>query len=357
MARGRRIQRGAAAALVNLPKVAVRPILELSKRLFLALLLLLASTFIVWLDRASYIDNVRGDGVSFVDAIYYSTVALTTTGYGDITPSADHARLMNAMIVTPMRVGFLVLLVGTTLAVLANEGTRTIRDMQWRQTMRNHVVVIGYGTKGRSVINTLRRHGERSDKIVVIDNNDVSVNEANLDGLAAFLGDATQRELLRRAEISKARKVIICLSRDDSAILTTLTVRQLNPGADIVVSVREKENVPLVRQSGATSVVTSSDTVGRLMGLSAVGPELGSIIQDLLTAGTGLEVSQRQAAPQEVGQAPGSLLHERVIGIIRGGTLRRFYDSTASRIETGDQLIVVRRAQNSDVLIDIDSDD
>ena len=77
-----------------------------------------------------------------------------------------------------------------------------------------------------------------------------------------------------------------------------------------------------------------------------MGPELGAIIQDLLTAGTGLEVSQRQAAPHEVGQAPTSLLHDRVIGIIRGGTLRRFYDSTASRIETGDQLIVVRRAQH-----------
>ena len=88
--------------------------------------------------------------------------------------------------------------------------------------------------------------------------------------------------------MSKARKIIICLSRDDAAILTTLTARQLNPGASIVVSVREKDNVALVRQSGATSVVTSSDTVERLLGLSAVGPELGAIIQDLLTAGLSL---------------------------------------------------------------------
>ena len=215
--------------------------------------------------------------------------------------------------------------------------------------MRNHVVVIGYGTKGRSAINTLRRHGEVDDRIVVIDSSEVAVSEANLDGLAAFLGDGTHRDLLRRAEVSKARKVIICLSRDDAAILTTLTVRQLNPGAGIVVSVREQDNVPLVRQSGATSVVTSSDTVGRLLGLSAVGPELGAIIQDLLTAGTGLEVSQRQATAHEVGQSPNSLTGERVIGILRNGTLRRFYDSTAGRIETGDQLIVVRRAQRPEL--------
>jgi len=181
--------------------------------------------------------------------------------------------------------------------------------------------------------------------MVVIDSSDVAVSEANLDGLAAFLGDATRRDLLRRAEVSKARKIIICLSRDDAAILTTLTARQLNPGASIIVSVREKDNVALVRQSGATSVVTSSDTVGRLLGLSAVGPELGAIIQDLLTAGTGLEVQQRQAMPSEVGQSPHDIKSEQVIGIIRNGTLRRFYDSTASKIQTGDQLIVVRRAE------------
>ena len=175
------------------------------------------------------------------------------------------------------------------------------------------------------------------------------MSEANLDGLAAFLGDGTRRDLLRRAEVSKARKIIICLSRDDAAILTTLTARQLNPGASIVVSVREKDNVALVRQSGATSVVTSSDTVGRLLGLSAVGPELGAIIQDLLTAGTGLEVQQRQARPSEVGQSPNDVKGEQVIGIIRNGTLRRFYDSTASKIQTGDQLIVVRRAERPDL--------
>lgn len=312
----------------------------------MALTLLLLSTLFVWLDRGSYVDNTAGDGVSLIDALYYSTVTMTTTGYGDITPVAPHARLLNALVITPMRVGFLVLLVGTTIAVLANEGTRVIRDIRWRRRMRNHVVVIGYGTKGRSAVTTLLRHGVAPEKIVVIDDKATAINDANLDGLAGFQGDATRRELLRRAEVSKAKKIIISLDRDDSAILTTLTVRQLSPGAAVVVSVREQENVPLVKQSGATSVVTSSDTVGRLMGLSAVGPDLGALIQDLLTSGTGLEVNQRQATPEEVGQSPTSIQGERVIGIVRNGTLRRFYDSTASRIEAGDELISVRRGQS-----------
>jgi len=149
--------------MVSMPRPQVRPLRELGKRGLLALVLLMISTLVVWLDRDSYVDNIRDDGVSFIDALYYSTVTMTTTGYGDITPLAPHARLLNAILITPMRVGFLVLLVGTTIAVLADEGSRAIRDLQWRQKMRNHVVVIGYGTKGRSAINTLRRHGEPDD--------------------------------------------------------------------------------------------------------------------------------------------------------------------------------------------------
>src|SRR5699024_3904797 len=90
--------------------------------------------------------------VNFIDALYYATVTMTTTGYGDITPIEPHSRLINAIVVTPLRVMFLVLLVGTTLEVLANQGRRIFIDSRWRKRMRNHVVVIGYGTKGRSAV-------------------------------------------------------------------------------------------------------------------------------------------------------------------------------------------------------------
>ena len=125
--------------MVSMPRPQVRPLRELGKRGLLALVLLMISTLVVWLDRDSYVDNIRDDGVSFIDALYYSTVTMTTTGYGDITPLAPHARLLNAILITPMRVGFLVLLVGTTIAVLADEGSRAIRDLQWRQLSLIHI--------------------------------------------------------------------------------------------------------------------------------------------------------------------------------------------------------------------------
>ena len=127
--------------------------------------------------------------------------------------------------------------------------------------------------------------------------------------------------------------MIITLDRDDSAILVMLTVRQLNPSAHVVVAVREDDNASLLRQSGANAVVTSSEAVGRLLGLSAVSPNLGVVIEDLLSSKEGLEVGERAVTRDEVGMSPHEITGDRVIAVVRNKTLRRFYDPTVARLE------------------------
>lgn len=317
---------------------------ELLKRLAIAFGLMMAIALVVWFDREAYSDNVAHDGVSFIDALYYATVSMTTTGYGDITPVAAHARLINVIVVTPIRIAFLVLLVGTTVEVLANEGRRAMMDSQWRKTLRNHTVVIGYGTMGASAVATLQRNGVPTERILVIDASPQAVAAANRRGLAAFEGDATSRELLHRAELPKAREVIITVNRDDTTILATLTVRQLNRTAHLVAAVRDAQNLPLVRQSGADAVVTSSEAVGRLMGLSSISPHLGTVIEDLLTTGDGLEVAQRMVTRDEEGASASQIPGERVLAVIRNKTMRRFYEGAAEQLHTGDEIVVVRRS-------------
>lgn len=331
-------------AQVRLPARRSTASKELLKRILLALVLLLAITFIVYVDRDAYIDNTAHDGVSFIDSLYYATVTMTTTGYGDITPLAPHARMLNALLVTPIRIAFLILLVGTTVEVLANEGRRAMMDSQWRKTLRNHTVLIGYGTMGQSAVATLRRNGVPSEKILVIDSSPQAVAAANRHGYAAFEGDATSRELLHRAELPRAREVIITVNRDDTTILATLTVRQLNRSAHLVAAVREQENVALVRQSGADAVVTTSDAVGRLLGLSSISPHLGTVIEDLLSSGEGLEVAQRLVTREEDGKSPLDITGEKVLAVIRNKTMRRFFESTADVLHTGDEIVVVRKS-------------
>jgi len=298
---------------------------------------------LVWFDRDGYGDSSDGE-VDLVDAIYYTTVTLSTTGYGDIAPVSSGARLVNAFVITPLRIGFLVLLIGTTIEVLANQGREMFRVARWRKHMDAHLVVIGYGTKGRSAVETLVNNGFNKESIVVVDPSSTALGDAHADGLAVVTGDATRREVLRRAGVARAKQVIITTDRDDSTVLSTLNVRQLNPDCYVVAAVREQDNVPLVRQSGADSVVTSSDAVGRLLGLSTLSPTLGSVMEDLLTYGEGLEVAERELLVPEVGKQP-QKLPDQVIAVVRDGTVHRYFDPAVTQLARGDRLIVVRPAE------------
>jgi voltage-gated potassium channel len=310
------------------------------------MLILLGTVALVFLDRSGYRDGNDPPyfAVDFIDSIYYTTVTLSTTGYGDIAPVTERARLINAFIITPLRIAFLVLLIGTTLEVLASQGREHFRVARWRKNMGAHVVVVGYGTKGRSAVETLVNNGHDREAIVVVDPSQLALEEAHSDGLAVVTGDASRREVLRRAGVQTATQVIITTDRDDTNVLSTLTVRQLNPDAWIVAAVREAENVPLMRQSGANSVITSSDAVGRLLGLSALSPMLGSVMEDLLTYGEGLEVAERDLLVSEVGKPPQSL-PDQVIAVVRDEKVYRYFDPVVTLLARGDRLIVVRPAK------------
>ena len=331
---------------VSLPERTRSPWWELGRRLLAAIAILVGTVMLVYFDRDGYRDgNDPPDyEVGFTDAIYYTTVTLSTTGYGDIAPVSQNARMVNAFVITPLRIAFLVLLIGTTLEVLASQGRDMFRVARWRRTMGQHVVVVGYGTKGRSAVETLVGNGQARESIVIVDPSRVAEADAHADGLTVVTGDATRRTVLRQAGVETATQVIITTDRDDSNVLATLTVRQLNPDAWIVVSAREAENVPLMRQSGADSVITSSDAVGRLLGLSSVSPTLGSVMEDLLTQGEGLEVAERDLLVTEVGKPPQSL-PDQVIAVVRDEKVYRYFDPIVSQLARGDRLVVVRSAK------------
>lgn len=336
---------GGSRGSVILPEPIRSPWWELGRRMVLAISILVGTVLIVYLDRRGYVDNNDPTGrVDLVDAVYYTTVTLSTTGYGDITPLSASARLVNAFVITPARILFLVLLIGTTLEVLAAQGRQMFRVARWRKKMEHHIVIVGYGTKGRSAVETLISNGHDRERIAVVDQSATALREAQEDQIAIISGDATRRGVLRRAGVDVASQVIVTTDRDDTNVLATLTARQLNPDAWIVAAVREQENLDLMRQSGADSVITSADAVGRLLGLSSMSPTLGSVMEDLLTYGRGLEVAERDLMVSEVGKQPQAVA-DQVIAVVRDEKVYRYFDPVVSQLARGDRLIVVRPAR------------
>lgn len=331
----------ALVGVVRIPELKQSPGRAIGKRVVFALCALFATSVLVYVDRSGYRD-VQENSLSFLDAMYYSAVTLSTTGYGDITPLTPSARLINLLIITPLRVLFLIVLIGTTLEVLTERSRQALKIQRWRNSLRNHSVVIGYGTKGRTAVGAMIGDGIKPADIVVVDANPSVLEAAESDGLVTVRGDATKSDVLRLAGVAHAASIVVATSRDDTAVLATLTARELNPRAKIVASIRESENTHLMRQSGANSVVVSSETAGRLLGIATMTPSVVEVIEDLLTPDAGFAIAEREVDPTETGGSPA---HTRdiVLGVVRNGVLHRVDDSKVEQIEAGDRLLYVRK--------------
>ncbi len=208
--------------------------------------------------------------------------------------------------------------------------------------MRDHTVVVGFGTKGRSAIRTVCVAGLRKEQVVVIDPSGKAIEAARAEGFEGVVGDATRSDVLREAEVQRAAKIIIATQRDDTAVLVTLTARQLNRGATIVAAAREEENAPLLKQSGADEVITSAGAAGRLLGLSVLSPAAGAVMEDLMSQGSGLDLLERPVTKAETGRGPRET-DDLIVSVVRGHRVLGYDDPAVGVLQLTDRVITIVR--------------
>ena len=329
-------------AFVTLPGEDASPLRKIGWRVLVAIALIVFVAMLTYIGRDGYIDP-EDDSVSLLDAFYYSTVSITTTGYGDVRPVTDEARLVTTLLVTPARIIFLILLVGTTLEILAERTRTAYRLSRWRKGLRDHTIICGFGTKGRTAADILLGQGTPAERIVVIDPSHEARAHATANRFAAVDGSATEQEVLEEAGVREARSIVVAVDRDDAAVLVTLTARELAPDAMIVVAVREEENVHLLRQSGADSVISSSASAGKLLGMATETPGISLVLEDLLSIGEGLDIVQHEIDADSAGPADPELREwGPIIAVLRDGELIHFNDQRAHELHPGDRAIALR---------------
>jgi voltage-gated potassium channel len=305
------------------------------------------TTLVVYAERDGYRDSGSDDPISLRDSLYYATVTLSTTGYGDIAPVSDAARMANVFVITPLRFVFLIVLIGTTIEVLTQAARERSRFNRWRKRMKDHTVIVGFGVKGQASLRSLLTHGVDPDTIVVIAADRYAVAEATRHGVTGVVGDARSERVLLDSGVPTASRIIIAADQDDTAIMVALQVRAMAPGATIVAAARESAAASLLRQSGADQVITHAESAGSLMGLSLLSPNVGEMVEDLMDPGQGLELVERDITRAELGLAPTDIeaAGELVLGVVRGGSVHRFDEGVVRVFQKGDRVVVIRQAR------------
>lgn len=319
---------------------------KLLARLGIALSLLCAVTLILWLDRDGLRDQADGD-LSFSDVVYFSMITVTTVGYGDIVPVTTRARLIDALVVTPVRLAVWFLFLGTAYQLIIRQYMEGYRMAKLQATLDRHIIICGFGHTGLSAMKELMARGVKADQIVAIDPQENRVRLAGSLGVAAFQADATKEAVLRDAVIDKAKAVIIAAGHDDSNALTLLTARHLNPTVRIVVSAKEEENVKLFKQGGADAIVSPATFGGYIIAAAIDHSHMVQYLDDLLTAGGKVTLVERTVRPEEIGKTPGDLKPDVLLRVYRGPDMLSLLELERSgRLEAGDILLLLTGTQN-----------
>jgi voltage-gated potassium channel len=297
-----------------------------------------------WIGRGGLRDNYDNH-ISFSDVVYFSMVTVTTVGYGDIVPVTRSARLVDAVLVTPIRLVIWLVFLGTTYQLVLQRLVEDLRMRRLQAKLANHVVICGFTHSGACVAHELVLRGMDKHQILIVDRDRTELEAAAEQGFIGILGDATREETLREAMLPSARAIFVCTERDDTNVLIVLTARQIAPHIRVIARVEEAENEKLLRQSGADATILPSRVGGVLMAGAIDTSALSNYVMDLISATGRVVLVERDAREEEIGRMPRDLENTLIVAVIRDGRELGVDDANAL-LRVGDKVLVIRQSKH-----------
>ena len=293
-----------------------------------------------WLERDGLKDTADGD-VSFLDIIYFTSISITTTGYGDIVPVSDRARMFDALVVTPIRIFVVLLFIGTAYNFVLKRTWDKWRMALIQRNLSGHIIVAGFGETGSEAVDELIARGAKPGRFVVIDRSEEQLEKAKACGCIVLHADATRDSVLEDVRVREAEAMIVTAGRDDTSILITLTARHLAPALPISVIVRNEDNELPARAAGATTVVNPVSFAGLLLASSCTGRHIAEYLTDLASFHGDVQLAERPVRDEETGKPLAAIASGLGLRIYRGGAAYGHRSPEAQVLLAGDTIVEV----------------
>jgi monovalent cation:H+ antiporter-2, CPA2 family len=142
------------------------------------------------------------------------------------------------------------------LHLVASEWTQRALDLHSLavRTMatKDQVIVCGYGRSGQALTQFLERE---KIPVVALDSDPERVREAAAAGDSVVFGDASRREVLVAAGLSRATALVVSFADTPRALKILAHVREMRPELPVVVRTFDDSDVARLREAGAAEIV------------------------------------------------------------------------------------------------------
>jgi voltage-gated potassium channel len=288
------------------------------------------------------------EGMSVFDALYMTTITVTTIGFREVFPLSQSGRVFT-MILAFAGVGVILLIASEFARVMLETDLRRVlgirRELKLMNKLKNHIVVCGHGRMGEAVVDVLRR---RHLPFVVVENEPERCHQLEDAGDHVVCGDATDEKVLASTNISEAKTVITCLADDAHNVYSILLARQLNPDITVIARAVDSGAEERLKLAGADRVFNPYKVGGMRLALTAIKPTVTDFIDESLV-GTSVELELAEVEIQPTSELAGKTLAgaevRKRFGIIvvalKRGDRSIFNPDANERIEGGDVLVAL----------------
>ncbi|MCE7737128.1 MAG: hypothetical protein GPJ54_19735 [Candidatus Heimdallarchaeota archaeon] len=202
------------------------------------------------------------EGQSWINSIYFVVVTMSTVGYGDIKPETEATKLI-----------VIVLIIASLLALGLGSQLVLDRIIKFQLTTRtslptkplnlsNHIIIGGYGAKGRRVAEIFR---DRRYTVVIVDLDEERSKLAELAGFTVIRSDISKPGVLRILSLEKAAGLCLLLSDDNYIIQTSILARSYSKDIRIYAEIGSLVTYDIIKFAGVDKPISQIDFLANII--------------------------------------------------------------------------------------------
>ena len=231
---------------------------------------------------------------SIFDAFYWAWVTMTTVGFGDLTPVTPAARIA-ASIMMFFSMALISFFTATISSIFV---ARKIREGKGLEKIKysDHYIICGWNDLADELLASLLAQDQNDSTPIVLVN---ELSEEEIDAWRATLnashlgfvrGDYTQDVVLEKANVSKAKAVLLLpnlikagkAEADEKTALATYSIKALAPKTKVYAYILHYENKSKLRRAKADGIIIA-DEFGPFLGASQLhNPGIPAFLSEVL---------------------------------------------------------------------------
>ncbi len=244
-------------------------------------------TSLVVLSTVSTLLIMKFEHLSFLEALYFVIVTISTVGYGDITPTTTEGRVVSLFLIV-LGVFSVLAIIPVISSYLIQRGISRTLGIAGIKRLKGHAVIFRYNELAEQAVQELKSY--RIPFIVIEDDNE-KLRKLQELGLNFVAGDATDERILRKASIDAALGIILT-SRDDAEnAFVAMAAKELNPSLIAASRLEKPENSRLLKRAGVDYLVDPREAALNLLVKSVLSPYSAEFL-DRITIFRGISLGQ-----------------------------------------------------------------